>query len=537
MQQQAEEYLEMQKSPIYFVKKMWGMTPQPVLPEYEVRWKLGQYLEWEDWKAFTKTVRPSWFVPFVRGKHITWQQTLILLCLEKAVAGKASKKISIVSGRGIGKSSILAIIVLWFLFCFPRALVPCTAVTAAQLNDALWKEIAMWLQKMKEANPGYAEKFEWSSSFIRMKELPAEWYARAKTASKDRPEALSGVHSENIMAIVDEASAVDEKVFEMGQGILSSANAYILMISNGTRADGYFYRSHNETSGEYQTLSLSSDDSPVVDKAMVESIVSEYCRDIVPAEYNTVTEYRVNILGLFPMIGVMDEKGYVPLLADKDIREEHIDDMTERLFVGHRLMGIDPSGDGDDTTVWCIRDRIRAVIVHEEQTSTPASIAAKTVTLAEQYGIAVKDFSDIIVDAFGVGHNVAQEIALITQGKGRVYPINTGEHCSDIAENEVYSNKRAESYWKMRQWLQIGGVIDIHRGLRKDLLSIKYRRTGAKIQIEPKIEMKKRGLKSPDRSDALSLTFLRPLRIPMTDEEKRRYDSVASDFDAGCTVE
>ena len=877
---EALEYAKMQRSPIYFAKKMWGLEPQPILPEYEARWKLGQYLDGDDWKDFTKKVKPTWFGGFIRGKHLTWQQTVILLCLEKAVAGKASKKLSIVSGRGIGKaisndsliplsiggfkkmgeltvgdkvfgsdgkptnitgvypqgerqiysvefsngvtveadgehiwtvkkrsgrddlnmttlelkewlehvdevnskhdrvvtnkpsikfarpveykkralpihpyvlgvligdgcltngpsftnseddivermrsfgyeihlhdtsdthksyriqnltqqllstglsnhsanskfipedylyssvedriailqglcdtdgyvinphtieystvseqlskdliqlvrslggsattsvkeepvyiykgerlvgqkcyrvwiqfsnevvpvsskkhlkkytgkaqrnriyiekiteskigettcitvdakdslflcndfivthnSSILAIIILWFLFCFPRSLIPCTAVTATQLNDALWKELAMWIEKLKSKNPAYAEKFEWSSSFVRMKELPGQWYARAKTASKDRPEALSGVHAENIMSIIDESSAVDEKVFEMGDGIFTSGNAFTIMISNGTRSEGRFYRSHHGNSGEYQNLSFSSMDSPVVNDEFVKTIVDEYCKGVEPKDYLTVTEYRVNLAGLFPIEGVMDDKGYVPLLSEKDIRMEHIDDMTDRLFVGHRIMGIDPAGSGHDKTVWVIRDRIRLVVVHTEAISTPPGIAAKTITLCEQYGIAVTDFRNIVIDAFGVGHNVSQEIALMTQGKGRVFPINTGETCDDPTEREVYSNKRAEAYWKLRQWVQMGGVIDTSDVLKKDLLSIRYRRSGAKIQIEPKLDMKKRGLNSPDQGDAASLCFLVPLKLPMTDLEKRRYDAEKSDFDPGTTVE
>jgi len=513
------------------------MEPQPILPEYEVRWKLGQYLEGEDWKEFLRKVNKNWFGAFERGKHLTWQQTIILLCLEKAVAGKASHKISIVSGRGIGKSSILAIIVLWFLFCFPRACLPCTAVTATQLNDALWKELAMWIEKMKAKHPAYAEKFVWSSSFVRMKELPDQWYARAKTASKDRPEALSGVHSENIMSIIDEASAVDEKVFEMGDGIFTSGNAFTIMISNGTRAEGRFYRSHNENSGEYQNLSFSSLDSPVVDMAFVQTVIDEYCKSVEPKDYLSVTEYRVNIAGMFPNVGVMDDKGYIPLLSDRDIRTEHIEDTTARLFIGHRMMGVDCAGDGDDKSVWVVRDRVRAVVVHEEAVSTPEGIAAKTITLAEQYGIPVTDYRDIVVDAFGVGHNVSQEIALMTQGKGRVSPVNTGNQCENENERELYTNQRSEAYWKTRQWIQLGGVVDVHAGLKGDLMAMKYRRNGAKIQIEPKVDMKKRGVKSPDYSDALSMTFLRPMRLPLTEAEKRRNEEVTRDFDPGCAVE
>ena len=151
---------------------------------------------------------------------------------------------------------------------------------------------------------------------------------------------------------------------------------------------------------------------------MIRSVVSEYCREILPKDYHTVTEYRVNIMGKFPIEGVMDDKGYIPLLGERDVRMEHVEDDGEKTFVGHRIMGVDCAGEGDDKTVWVIRDRIRANVVHEEAISTPEGIAMKTVTLAERYGIRYEDYGDIIIDGFGVGHSVAQEIAVITKGKG-----------------------------------------------------------------------------------------------------------------------
>lgn len=516
---------KIQDSPIYFVELMFGLVPQPLKKEYQTQFKIGRVLEGKQWNQFTKSIAVNWFEPFVKGKHITWQQWVILLSIEKALQGKASKKLSIISGRGIGKSSVLALIILWFIFAFPLSLVASTAVTSDQLEEAMWKELAVWRDKLPSE---YKRVFILTKKHLRRREAPAKWYARARTATKDRPEALSGVHAEWIMAIIDEASAVHEKVFEMGQGILTSENAFMVMISNGTVNTGYFYRSHNENSASYQCLSFDSSQSPIVNKAYIQSIIDEYCVNIPPEQYHTVTEYRVNVLGLFPKIGLMDEKGFIPLLDERDIIEEG----GEYKFVGHRILAVDPAGDGDDTSSWAGRDRVRINILHEEQTSTPASIGSKTITLAESIDISVEEYRDIIIDAFGVGHSVSQEIAIITKGKGRTYPVNIGEPCEYEEDRDLYVNQRAEAYWKMRTWLKHGGSIGIHPGFKKELLSIRYRRVGGRIQIESKLDMKKRGIKSPNLSDSASLTFLRDINLhPISRKETNRIRAMAEKFD------
>lgn len=56
-------------------------------------------------------------------------------------------KVSVRSGQGVGKTSIEAVIALWFLSCFPMSRVVATAPTARQLNDVLWAELSKWISK------------------------------------------------------------------------------------------------------------------------------------------------------------------------------------------------------------------------------------------------------------------------------------------------------------------------------------------------------------------------------------------------------
>jgi hypothetical protein len=146
----VELYKKLQNSPILFIDKVWKLIPQPIKPEYY--YTVNQFIENGDYEL----IKPDMFVPFFRGRHITWQQWLILLAVESALKGKSKKRISIRSGHGIGKSAVLAWLLIWFLFTRKDAQIPCTAPTSAQLYDILWKESAKWL---KAAPPWLREKY------------------------------------------------------------------------------------------------------------------------------------------------------------------------------------------------------------------------------------------------------------------------------------------------------------------------------------------------------------------------------------------
>lgn len=522
--QYIDEIAAMQKSPIAFVYKAWGLVPQPIKPEYQTRMKIGLLLTGQAWQNFIETVSENWFETFTNGKHITWQQWIILLCVEKAIRREAPHKISVVSGHGVGKTACESWLLLWYLFCLPYAQVPCTAPTASQLFDILWKEVKVWLDRMPKE---MAAHYEWTSDHVRMKESPETWFARAKTASKENTEALAGVHGEFVCVLVDEGSGVEEAVYNTAAGALTNENVLVVIISNGTRSIGYFYDSHHKDKHNFQHLNFRSHDSPIVDPRFVDEMEEKHGGES--------DEYRIRTgdNGGFPKESAMDEQGYVQLLSEFDLHEYVQVEDESRLFVGHRIMGIDPSGEGNDEATWGVRDRIKAKIVHSETTTNAKQIGAKTVTLTDVYGIDVENYRDVVSDSFGVGADVGMEVALITIGKGRITQVNTGEPCDLDSDAELYSNKRAECYWKLRQWLRSGGSLVTDKKLKDELLTVRYKRSmNGKIQIEPKKDLKKRGIKSPNRADALSLTFLRDLQtnfLPV--EESNRIRRMAEAFD------
>lgn len=507
---ERSEYAALAYSPLRFIKKVWGLTPQPTLPAYRPRYQLGLALTGKKWDEFAATVSPSWFVPYEENNHITWQQSLALYGIEKALRGQCSMRISIVSGHGIGKSTLLSWLILWFLYVRPLSQVACTSPSKEQMYDVLWKELKKWIDKMEDKIPpdeqqGIKSFYIWESSHIRMKEAPETWFARAKTSSKENTEALAGVHADWVLMAVDEASGVEEPIFETMEGALTSGNALVFLISNGTKTIGYFRDTHKKDSARWQCYAFNAEESPRVSPKAIQEWKDKYGEDS--------TQYKIRVLGQFPDEGVMDDKGYVQLFNEGIIRFAEYDSNWNP--IGRVLGALDASGEGQDSSEWAARDRQRAAIIHSEPESTPAGMANKSISLCDKFSI---DPIDFVVDAFGKGHQVAQEIALATSTQKRpwrVWPINPGDACEEEDEQEQYINLRALGYYKMMLWARAGGEFMVPMGdeqkLKEELLSIRFKRTGTgRVQIMDKVTMRKLGYKSPNKADALSMTFLRP---------------------------
>ena len=328
--------------------------------------------------------------------------------------------------------------------------------------------------------------FEWSTTHYKIKEKPETWWARARTASKEAPEAFAGLHAAHIMLLGDEASGVPNEIFSTAEGSLTGPNTLVLLFSNPTRLEGYFYDTHlGEDAKNWQHFSFDSTHSPIVKQAYIQRIISKFGEDS--------DEYRFRVLGQFPKAGGMQD-GWLPLIDPTSL--SYVPDTGP--FTNPKL-GVDPAGAGINKTAHVIRDSFKAKVMNLEDRSTPKSVAERTLTLMTHYHIPA---NRVIIDSFGTGANVSQEIALADHS--RVFAINVGERADDP---ERYMNIKSELYWRLREWLIAGGQLVRHPDW-KQLLTIKYKRTATgKIQIMSKEEMIKNGYQSPDCAEGLALSF------------------------------
>lgn len=440
------------------------------------------------------------FVRKVLGVTPTKQQQALLDAVSKPGA-----RVSVKSGHGTGKTTALAWCVLWHVSCFPDSKTPCTAPTGHQLNDLLWAEVGKWHGKM---HPFFKDAIEIGREVVAVKGNEKGQFAVARTSRKENPEALQGFHATNVLYIVDEASGVPDPIFEPMRGALSTAGARVVLAANPTRLDGLFHRTHHRLRDTWTRLTFSCLDSPMVAKEYIDEMKRDYGEDS--------DIYRVRVLGEFPAQSINQLIGRD--LADRAAARAA---SLKRQDYEHSpvVLGVDVAWEGDDSSVVYLRQGLYSQELGRWNGISNMELADRTISLQiEHQALAV--FIDV-----GWGTGVIDRMRQLGHAP---YPVNFG---GKAIKDARYQNKRSEMWCEMKLWLEAGGCIEDSEHLLEELCSPEYMFTpGGKIQLEAKKDMKKRGLPSPDRADALALTFAAPVvpRKPLVvDRTERRYGSPA----------
>lgn len=298
-------------------------------------------------------------------------------------------------------------------------------------------------------------------------------------------ESVMGFGAPNV--VLDEAALIDDdieaKIFRMLGG---HASNFYLKIGNPFRRNHFLKSYEND---KYFKLDIN------YSQGIKENRIS---REFIEEARNKPL-FDILYANKFPDADAMDEKGYVPLLRESDIRV--IDDPGRKQF---DCLGIDPAGLGTDLTAWCGRSSLYAEIIGIEKVSNSMTITLKTITYRGHYTFTTKK---IYIDNLGEGANVSAELIKSDQ-RLKAEGINVGEHPED---KEQFANLKAELYWMAKEWLCSGGHIIRNKytdQFIKELLSIKWRTNPSrKIQIMTKDEMRRQGIPSPNLVEAFILTF------------------------------
>ena len=139
------------------------------------------------------------------------------------------------SGHGIGKSSLVAWIILWFMSTRPNPQLVVTANTRTQLNSKTWRELAKWHRMALNK-----DMFEWQATTFKMVFAPKTWVATAIPWSENNPEAFAGTHEKYVLVIFDEASGIADIIWEVTRGAMSTDGAIWICFGNPTKPTGRF---------------------------------------------------------------------------------------------------------------------------------------------------------------------------------------------------------------------------------------------------------------------------------------------------------
>lgn len=418
---------------------------------------------------------PVLFVKDVWGAELEPFQHEILTYIGK------EGRVSVRSGHGVGKSAGAAWLALWYLCTHFPAKVPITAPTAHQLEDVLHPEIGAWLKRMP---PSLGEQFILKADRLYLKAAPAESFAAFRTGNKSNPDALQGFHSENLLFILDEASGIDDKVFEVAEGALSTPSAKVLMTGNPTKTTGYFYDSHHSMRGAWHSMAVPCSSSSRVAPEYIERM-KRYGIDS--------NVYRVRVLGEFPK---SDDDAVISL--------EWVEAAVGREIAqvpGEPVWGVDVARFGDDRTTLAKRKTntlLEPILVKRNLDTMQVAGWVKM-----EYDAAREQPSAIMVDVIGIGAGVVdrlKEMGLPVVG------INVAERPS---ANERYMRYRDELWFKAREWFEsLDCSIPDDAELIAELTTSQYEVLPAgKLQVVSKEKMKRAGKPSPDLADAFILTM------------------------------
>jgi len=204
---------------------------------------------------------------------------------EALCALDAGEDVAVRSGHGVGKTALLAWMCIKTLACFPYAKVPCTAPTQHQLRDLLWAEIAYWLNRSP-----LQSLMKWTATGLSMAGYEESWFAAARTAN--RSENLAGFHAPKLLYLIDEASGIDDPIFETIEGAMTTQGAQLVMAGNPTRISGYFFDAFHKARRRWHCMHVSSESCS--------RVTSDYPKRMAEKWGKDTDIYRVRVLGDFP---------------------------------------------------------------------------------------------------------------------------------------------------------------------------------------------------------------------------------------------
>ena len=393
-------------------------------------------------------------------------------------------RVAVSSGHGIGKSAIVAWYVNWGLATFPNTRVVVTANTFPQLKTKTFPEISTWWQRSIVRDWFSCEGLRmWFSA---QKGFEATWRCDGVTWSVSNTEAFAGLHNrrKRIIVIMDEASAIDDKIWEVTEGALTDAETEIIWLAfgNPTRNTGRFRECFRKYRRAWKTFKVDSRTVDITNKELLNEWEEQYGED---SDF-----FRVRVRGEFPdqAAGQLISSALVEAAQSRIYKEDVLDGVP-------KIFGVD--------------------IAYKTQRINTMQFSVTLGKLLEEHKP-----DACFIDMGNVGAAVYDNLS--SWGHRNVFGVFFQEKASD---SRVFLNRRIEMWSSVKNWLENGGALPKDgreaQDIFEDLIGPEffYNQKGL-MQLESKKDMKERGLLSPDDGDALALTFAAPV-APPSDSARR----------------
>ena len=430
-------------------------------------------------------------------------------------------RVAVSSGHKVSKSHTAAGIALWFYCSFDDARVVMTSTTSRQVDQILWRELRMMHARAGRCAPCKADAPDGARPCAHSAQIGGEPRDLARSGLKApdfreivgftarEAEAVAGVSGKNLLYIVDEASGVDDAIYEAIEGN-RAGGARIVMFSNPTRTEGEFYEAFNAKSRLYKTLTISSEETPnvVSGQDLIPGLATRRWLEEKREEWGVDSPmYKIRVQGKF----AVREDGKIlsiHAIAEAEKRWVEADDG------GRLVVGLDPageSGDGDES-VFAPRRTQKILALYAMRGLTPDGHLAHLLGILKRHRRAREPAPPlVVVDRDG---SVGARVYGTLRGHLDHHPDDfelVGVRGSDPADanapGRAHDRVRDKLWYVFATWLRDGGAIVEDARLAKELHAPEWRRDlRGRDKVTSKEDLRKMLGRSPDRADACCLS-------------------------------
>jgi hypothetical protein len=455
---------------------------------------------------------------------------------------QCNKMTTVASGTARGKDFVSAVAAVCFLYLTPKwndkgelvenTKVAMTAPTDRQVANIMLPEISRLFNRAKFL-PGRITGYD-----IRTDDK--EWFLTGFKADEHNHEAWSGFHAANTMFVVTEASGISESVFNAIEGNLQG-NSRILIVFNPNVPTGY--AASSQKSPRWHKFRLDSLNAPnvlnkntaipgQVDYEWVADKVKTWCQvipesDFIEEEGDFLWEglyyrpndlFRVKVRGMFPKVA---SDVLIPLYWIEAAQKRYKEQKANGWRIEKPLrLGADIAGKGRDSSAFCPRygNLVEPFeMIHSGGSANHMQVAGKIKTMLKEGSnpdklLHAQAFIDTIGEGAGVFSRLKEQNERVFSVKYSEAAEYNGNILKDITGQYEFLNMRAWLMWAVRDWLnpvnKTGAMLPPDDELTEEMTETKWEfMSNGKIKIEPKDDIKARLKRSPDRFDALAMTF------------------------------
>ena len=416
-----------------------------------------------------------------------WQRDVLTEIGVRLKAGESPDtaiKMAVASGHGIGKSALVAWLVLWAISTRENTRGVVTANTANQLATKTWPEVSKWYRMLI-----CKHWFNMQATGITSQDSKYEktWRIDAVTWSDENLEAFAGLHNEGsrIILIMDEASNISDPVWEVAEGAMTDANTEIMWMAfgNPTRTEGRFRECFRKYKHRWWTRHVDSRTVEGTNKAQMAQWAYDHGED---SDF-----MKVRVRGLFPD---KSTDQFIP----SDIVEKARTCLAEYFSHEPIIMGGDIARFGKDASVAWLRRGNDARYIPRRRFNQ-----LSLMELADQWAALITHYRPdcVCLDETGVGGGVVDRLRQMGHD---IIAVNFASKPPGLVDGVAYANMRSYLWGRGRDWLRRGGAIPDEQDLQDQLTETGYHyNIRNEIVLTPKDDLSQ----SPDDIDALFLTL------------------------------